>query len=271
MSNAHSPRGVDFHCHLDLFPDHAAAIERAEAARIYTLTVTTTPKAWARNHALTRGCRFVRVALGLHPQLVAEREAELALWERYLGETRYVGEVGLDAGPRFYRSFDAQQRVFRAVLERCAEAGGKILTVHSVRSVKIVLDMLEAHLPADRGRIVLHWFTGSRSEARRATELGCYFSVNAEMTRSERGLALLAELPLDRLLTETDGPFTQVAGRPAEPHDVAAAIAGIASTRGLTAEDVTSAVLRNLRALLQANRGYRHMLLREGGAQSPVP
>lgn len=252
MSNARSPRGVDFHCHLDLFPDHAAAIERAEAARIYTLTVTTTPKAWVRNHALTRGCRFVRAALGLHPQLVAEREGELALWEHYLGETRYIGEVGLDAGPRFYRSFDAQQRVFRAVLDRCADAGGKILTVHSVRSVNVVLDMLEGHLPPDRGRVVLHWFTGSRSEARRAAELGCYFSVNAEMARSERGRTLLAELPLERLLTETDGPFTQIAGRPAEPRDAAAAIAAIASTRGLTAEELTRAVLHNLQALLQS-------------------
>src|SRR5437868_891310 len=93
--------GVDFHCHLDLFQDYEAAIARAEAARIYTLTVTTTPKAWARNHELTRQTRFVRAALGLHPQLVAERAEELSLWERHLSETRYVGEVGLDAGPKF--------------------------------------------------------------------------------------------------------------------------------------------------------------------------
>jgi Tat protein secretion system quality control protein TatD with DNase activity len=50
----------------------------------------------------------VRAALGLHPQLVAERAGELPLWERHLPETRYVGEVGLDAGPRFYKALDAQ-------------------------------------------------------------------------------------------------------------------------------------------------------------------
>jgi TatD DNase family protein len=123
--------GVDFHCHLDLYPDYEAAIARAEAARIYTLTVTTTPKAWTRNHELTRGTHYVRAALGLHPQLVAERAGELPLWERHLPETRYVGEVGLDASPRFYKSLEAQRHVFRTVLERCAEAGGKILSVHS--------------------------------------------------------------------------------------------------------------------------------------------
>lgn len=242
--------GVDFHCHLDLYPDHEAAIARAEAARIYTLTVTTTPKAWARNQELTRHTRYVRAALGLHPQLVAERAAELPLWERFLSETRYVGEVGLDAGPRFYKSMDAQKHVFRGILERCAEAGNKILTVHSVRSASAVLDMIEQHLPQDRGTVVLHWFTGSKSEARRAAMLGCYFSVNAEMTRTDRGRSLVRDLPIDRILTETDGPFTQVDGRPSEPADVKATAAAIADLRQVPVSAVTAAVDSNLSSLL---------------------
>lgn len=243
--------GVDFHCHLDLYPDHEAAIARTEAARIYTLTVTTTPKAWARNHELTRHTRYVRAALGLHPQLVAERAGELPLWERLLSETRYVGEVGLDAGPHFYKSLDTQKHVFRGVLERCAEAGGKILTVHSVRSVPAVLDMIERYLPQDRGAVVLHWFTGSKSEARRAAALGCYFSVNAEMTRSNRGRALVTELPIDRILTETDGPFTQIDGRPSEPADVKTTVAAIADVWNLPVDSVAMTVNSNLRSLLE--------------------
>lgn len=251
MSDDLRPSGVDFHCHLDLYPDHRAAIARAESARIYTLTVTTTPRAWARNHELTRHTRYVRAALGLHPQLVAERAAELPLWERHLPETRYVGEVGLDAGPRFYRSLDAQKQVFRTVLETCAAAGGKILTVHSVRSAPAVLDMIDEHLPRDRGVVVLHWFTGSKSEARRGVDLGCYFSVNAEMCRSDRGRALVAALPLDRILTETDGPFTQIDGRPAEPADVPAAADAIARVRNVPVDGVSRAIQANLRALLR--------------------
>jgi TatD DNase family protein len=243
--------GVDFHCHLDLYPDLEAAIAKAEAARIYTLAVTTTPKAWSRNHELTRGTRYVRAALGLHPQLVAERAGELSLWERHLPETRYVGEVGLDAGPRFYKSLDAQKEVFRTVLERCAEAGGKILTVHSVRSVPAVLDMVERHLPRNRGIVVLHWFTGSKAEARRATALGCYFSVNAEMARTERGRTLVADLPMDRLLTETDGPFTQIDGRPTEPADSWMATEVVADVRKLSTDAITKAIRTNLQTLLR--------------------
>ena len=212
--------------------------------------MTTTPRAWSRNQALTRDTRFVRAALGLHPQLVAERAAEIELWEKHLPETRYVGEVGLDAGPRFYKSFEAQKQVFRTVLERCAEAGGKILTVHSVRSATAVLDMIETHLPSERGKIVLHWFTGSLSEARRAAALGCYFSINTEMARTERGRALLAALPSDRLLTETDGPFTQVSGRPAEPANAIAAVEALATVRAVDADIIARTVLANLRSLL---------------------
>jgi TatD DNase family protein len=242
--------GVDFHCHLDLYPDHEAAVSRAEASRIYTLTVTTTPKAWVRNNELTRHSRYVRAALGLHPQLVAGRAAELRLWERYLPETRYVGEVGLDAGPRFYKSLEVQTRVFRHILELCAVAGGKILSVHSVRSVPRVLDLIERHLPRDRGVVVLHWFGGTKSDARRAAALGCYFSVNAEMTRSSRGRALVAGLPIGRILTETDGPFTKLAGRPTEPADVHAAVASVALARGVSVDVIADVVRMNLRALL---------------------
>ena len=242
--------GVDFHCHLDLYPDHAAAIAAAEAAGIYTLAVTTTPKAWPRNRDLTKGLRFVRPALGLHPQLVAQRAHELADWKRYLAEARYIGEVGLDAGPRYYKSLDAQKQIFRTVLERCAAAGDKVLTVHSVRTASAVLDMMEAHLPPGRGKVVMHWFTGSLAEAKRATDLGCYFSINAEMGRSERGRTLIASLPDERLLTETDGPFTQTQGRPTQPADVYLAVEALANIRGGTPHAASEIVSTNLKTLL---------------------
>src|SRR4051794_9466911 len=112
---------VDFHCHLDLFPEPALAVSEAETAGVYTLAVTTTPRAWPRNYDLTHRTKFVRAALGLHPQLIAERSAEINLWEEYLPHTRYVGEVGIDAGPRYYRSADLQKEIFARILKRCAE------------------------------------------------------------------------------------------------------------------------------------------------------
>ena len=247
-------RWVDFHCHLDLYPDHEELVAECDREQVLTLAVTTTPRAWARNCELAARSSNVRVALGLHPQLVAERGAELGLLERLLAKTRYVGEVGLDAGPRFYRSFDAQERVFERVLSACAEQGGKVLTVHSVRAVAKVLGHLERRLPPDRGRVVLHWFTGTAAEARRAVALGCYFSVNAEMLRSPRHRQLVASLPADRLLTETDGPFVECDGRPVRPRDISNTVTMLAAARAEPVELTARTVIANLRDLMSEVR-----------------
>ncbi|MFO0432957.1 MAG: Qat anti-phage system TatD family nuclease QatD [bacterium] len=242
---------IDFHCHLDLYPDHAAAVQEAEAAGVFTLAVTTTPKAWSRNHELTRDTRHVRAGLGLHPQLVSSRADEIALWETLLPQTRYVGEVGLDAGPRFYKSLDQQKEVFARVLRACARAGGKIITVHSVRTTKAVLDHIEEHLPQRTNRVVLHWFTGSKSEAARALDMGCYFSVNGTMLNSEKAAALVRSLPVDRMLTETDGPFTAVDDRPSKPIDVAGTVKALAKLLDLAPTSLANAMRDNLRQVLQ--------------------
>ncbi|WP_440090400.1 Qat anti-phage system TatD family nuclease QatD [Pseudomonas fragariae (ex Marin et al. 2024)] len=252
LQNNSIPKWVDFHCHLDLYPDHERLILECDHAQVATLAVTTTPKAWRRNRELAASAQHVRVALGLHPQLVAERESELPLLESLLEETRYVGEVGLDAGPQFYPSFQAQERVFKRVLEACSEQGGKILTVHSVRSVSKVLSHIEQLLPIDRGRVVLHWFTGSGSEAKRAVELGCYFSINSQMLASAKHRKLVASLPSDRLLTETDGPFVQRGGLPTRPAtDIPKTVKALALLREQSQEEAAAQIVNNLRELVR--------------------
>jgi TatD DNase family protein len=252
-----SPALVDFHCHLDLFPDPVVAVRDAEAAGVYTLTVTTTPKAWPRNYEITKNTRHIRAALGLHPQLVTERANEIDIWERYLPQTRYVGEVGLDAGPKYYRSLNLQKEVFQRILQACDKAGGKILTVHSVRAAKTVLDLIQGNLPTGRGQVVLHWFTGSKSEARRAAELGCYFSVNTAMLRNERGRELVSALPIDRILTETDAPFTKTDQRPSRPSDVTGVVTELAMLHGRMPEDLRDTIAQNLRVLLGPSASIR--------------
>lgn len=224
-------------------------IAECDRERVATLAVTTTPKAWPRNRELAQRSTYVRIGLGLHPQLVAERENELPLFEYYLPEARYVGEIGLDAGPRFYRSFEAQERVFERILQACAEQGGKILSVHSVRSVGKVLGHLERSLPPDRGRVILHWFTGTAAEARRAVEMGCYFSINEEMLISPKHRKLIAGLPMDRLLTETDGPFVQRDGKSVRPYQVSKAVEEIAGINQVKPEFVANTILLNLKCL----------------------
>lgn len=255
--NTTASRWVDFHCHLDLYPEHSALIKECDSEEIATFAVTTTPKAYPRNVEMAANSPFVMVGLGLHPQLVAERAGELRLFERYLDTTRFVGEIGLDAGSKYYSSFEEQQRVFARILRACDEQGGKILSIHSVRSVSKVLAQLEQHLRPGRATPVLHWFTGTRSEAKRAAAMGCYFSINAEMLRSPKSQPLIQSLPLERILTETDGPFVLVDKRPARPTDIRESVEMLAAAMGAPPGILAAQVLQNFRSVMAAEETGR--------------
>ncbi|WP_363800566.1 Qat anti-phage system TatD family nuclease QatD [Lysobacter firmicutimachus] len=242
-------RWVDFHCHLDLYRDHERLVRQCDEEKIVTLGVTTTPKAFERNAEIAIGYPYALVGLGLHPQLVSERARELPLFERLLPRAHYVGEVGLDAGPRFYASFQEQRRIFERILRACDEQGNKVLSIHSVRSVSKVLRELEANLRNSTCVPVLHWFTGTRSEAARAIEMGCYFSINIEMIRAEKMHGLLRALPADRLLTETDGPFVTVEDRPIRPTDIPVTVSLLAEIRAADSGLFAQKILENLRML----------------------
>lgn len=194
---------------------------------------------------------FVRVGIGLHPHLAAERKSELPLFEALLKETRYVGEVGLDAGPRFYRSMPDQIEVFERILAICASQGGKILSVHSVRTAGKVLDMVESMLPVGRRRVVLHWFSGSKAEAKRAAELGCYFSINQKMLDKPKGQELVRSLPMDRLLTETDGPFVEENEQPIGPGNVQTALLRLSGTLAVPLDETRGLIVQNLTDLVR--------------------
>lgn len=241
-----TPRFVDYHCHLDLYPDYANQFSACTENRIATLAVTTTPRAWPRNRELAKSSPFVRVGLGFHPQLVAGRAAEFPLFKKYFSETRFIGEVGLDASPQHYKSYSEQKEIFEQILNLCASHGDKILSVHSVRATRDVLGLIEKVLPPGRSRVVLHWFGGTKSEGEWAARLGCYFSVNTEMLTKDTRRAVVATLPLNRILTETDGPFTNTLDEPSKPTDIPLVIKLLHSVFDKDEEELRMKIIDNL-------------------------
>lgn len=206
---------VDMHCHLDLYPEPRQQAEEIGRSGAYVLSVTTTPSAWLRTQALAAAHPRIKTALGLHPQLAAARIGELSLFDRLLPQARYVGEVGLDGSAECMPFWGEQMRVFDHVLASCALAGGRILTIHSRRAATQVLDALEQH--GGYGVAILHWFSGTKKELLRAIDMDCWFSVGDAMTRSKKGGELMALMPPERVLTETDGPFVRHRGSPIMP------------------------------------------------------
>jgi TatD DNase family protein len=239
---------IDFHCHLDLYPDPAAVVDECRRRGLYVLSVTTTPAAWKGTRALADGAMRIRTALGLHPQLAHDRRGELSLFDDLLPQVRYVGEIGLDGAPEFHPHWDAQIAVFEHILAKCAAAGGRIMTVHSRRASSAVLDRVAAFPGA--GAFVLHWFSGSTRDLDRAAKLGCWFSVGPAMLRGERGRILAACMPPERVLSESDGPFAQIGGATVLPWQVDVVVDGLSQVWSLPRERIDQMLLANLRRLL---------------------
>lgn len=213
---------IDFHAHLDLYPNVVHVIQNIVNMNMYVLSVTTTPSAWEGTNALSINFPRIKTALGLHPQIAHERYSELPLFDRLISKTRYIGEIGLDGGKEFKDHWNIQTMVFEHILRACTNAGGKILSIHSRHATSEVLNFIEKYPKA--GVPILHWFTGNKTELRRAISLGCWFSVGPAMLKSKRAIELVKEIPIDRLITETDGPFAQVNKVSAMPWDVAIAL-----------------------------------------------
>lgn len=239
---------IDFHSHLDLYPDGLALAREVNRRNNFTLVVTTSPRAYYATSRVFSGLENIHVGLGLHPEVVEAKAAELDVLVAGIKGARFVGEVGLDGSPRFRKSLELQERIFHAVLGECGKQGGRIVSIHSRGASQRTIEALKA--AGDVGVPVLHWFSGGIAELRTASRLGCWFSVGPAMLASEKGRGLLKYMPLDRVLPETDGPFTTERGLALKPWDAWSVCSTVSEVCAMPLEAVEELLRSNLRRLL---------------------
>ncbi len=239
---------MDLHCHVDLYPDHQEILNDIRQSNYYVLSVTTVPSAWEGTIKLTEGLKHCKTALGLHPQLAHQRKNELLLFDKLIGETRYIGEIGLDGSSGYKEHLDDQLLVFKHILKKCEEFDDKILTIHSLNAVDQTLDCL-GEFPKS-GTPILHWFLGTKKQVSEAVELGCYFSIGPAMLQSTRGKKVISWLPQDRVLLETDGPFAKVEGKVLFPSDVNVVVDYLGSLWDLELQSTLVQLRQNLVAII---------------------
>ena len=216
----------DTHCHVDQDHKPAALVAELESRKLTTIAVTNLPSHYVAALPHVRHCRYVRLALGLHPLAPSKHRDELPAFERLVRAADFVGEVGLD--------FSREVRQTRAIQVSSFERGlaslrsrSRFITIHSRGAEREVIAMLtQARVtPA-----VFHWFTGPLEAAEQALADGHFFSINAAMASSQRGRDLVRLLPHDRMLLESDYPHVRKGGAVAGPLHVehtAKAIGGI--------------------------------------------
>ncbi|MBR3157694.1 MAG: TatD family hydrolase [Atopobiaceae bacterium] len=205
------PHLVDAHVHLDFMANAREVAVDAASRGLCLFANTVTPDGYKRTIGLVGDLPNVRVGVGLHPRWVADGicgEDEIAGCVGLVPTTQWVGEVGLDFSAR-YTVGDARTRqleAFESVVRACSDVGGRVLSIHAVRSASAVLDVLCETGCAERCTCIMHWFSGSTEELWRAIRAGCWFSVNERQARTRRAKEQLKLIPLERMLYETDLP-----------------------------------------------------------------
>jgi TatD DNase family protein len=250
---------VDSHCHLD-FPDFAADIDgvlaRAKAAGVAKMvTISTRVKKFDQIRALAEAHGEIWCSVGTHCHSAAE-EADVGL-DDLLRLSEHpkcvaIGEAGLDyfydLAPR-----DQQMTGFRMHIA-AARQTGLPLVIHSRDADEDMARVLEEEMAVGAFPALLHCFSSGPELARRALAIGLYVSFSGILTfkKSEEVRAIAAEVPLDRLLVETDSPYLAPLphrGKRCEPAYVAETAKVLAAVKGVSPEEIAVATTANFHRL----------------------
>ena len=204
----------DAHVHANLMDSPLNVARSSHDAGLAFFTCGVTPQDYLElAPQLTQD--NIRVGLGAHPWYISDgrvTEKNIELLLELMEQTPYIGEIGLDFSSRYCVDGlqELQVKAFTQICARAAELSRngqpRVLSMHAVRSVDAVLDILEQTGAAQACIPIIHWFSGSSEELQRAIKLGCWFSVGEMSLKTKRGHEYAKVYPKDKLLTETDLP-----------------------------------------------------------------
>ncbi|MFW5454924.1 TatD family hydrolase [Thioalkalivibrio sulfidiphilus] len=247
---------IDTHSHFDdaaFDADRDACWARARAVGVEAQVLPAVSRAsWPKLRAVAAGDPRLYPAYGLHPMLLAEHTpTDLEALEAWIERERpvAVGECGLDY---FVADLDpdAQWSYFTGQLELARRYNLPVI-IHARRAVDQVAKALR-QCPGSRG--VVHSFSGSEQQARTLIDLGCLLGIGGPVTypRAQRLRRLVATLPLEAILLETDAPDQPAInhrGERNEPAFLPEIAVEIARLRDMEVEELAAATTRNARRL----------------------
>jgi TatD DNase family protein len=246
---------VDSHCHLD-FPDFASELDavmtRAREARVGAcVSIGTRMDGFARVREIAERFPDVWCSVGVHPH-EAEKEL-LDTPEVLIQATRHpkvvgIGETGLDY---YYEHSPRAQQVanFRTHIAAARQTGLPLI-VHTRDAEDETIAILSDAMAKGRFTGLIHCFTGTKRLADAALELGLYISASgiATFKKSDELRAVLKDVPLTRLLVETDSPYLApmpMRGKRNEPAFVRHTAAALAALRGVSERELEDATTEN--------------------------
>ena len=253
---------IDTHCHLDMdaYAGQLEAVVDAAAACgvVAIVTVGIDPASSVQAAAIARRFPGVWATVGIHPHHAAEAGAEQYAELRGLASdpaNKVVGygEIGLDYA-RNYAPVEVQQKAFAAQLGLARELNLPLI-IHDRDAHTDTLRLLRTHGPYPAGG-VMHCFSGDVAFAWEVMALGFYVSIPGIVTFSKSQVLqqVAREIPLERMLLETDGPFlapVPFRGKVNRPEYLVHTARKIAELRGIPLAEVARQTSHSARTLFR--------------------
>lgn len=237
---------LDAHCHIDRYKSPNKIALDADKRGVFTIAMTNLPSHFLAGLPHVQNIKRIRLALGMHPLVASHHMQERKLFEQSLSLTSFVGEVGLDFSREGKDTQDLQIDTFRFIA-KLVSGTHKVISLHSRGAEAEILEILaEFKITAS----IFHWYTGSVSSLDEAISHGHYFSVNPAMIRSEKGQQIIKRIPVDRLLTESDGPYVKNGKFSIKPWDVIEVEKYLSRIWDVPLGEVSERIWANFRRLL---------------------
>lgn len=236
---------VDTHFHLDYYRNHRQLYEIINELEQYTLCMTSSPGVFVSCQRMYKETAFLKFALGFHPREKSLSSKDFSDFLILASKVNYIGEVGMDFSSDAYISRSLQIDYFEKIVEMCARRN-ILMSVHLRKSENEAIEIIKKYHPQ---KCIIHWFTGSVSQLSQLISLGCYFSVNANMVQNRSTSQKVMQIPCEKILVESDGPFTKVNGKKYSPERLSEEYTIIESCLNIT--NLKEIVLSNFTALLQ--------------------
>lgn len=207
---------VDLHVHIDFYSNPTELANEYENLKIYTIFVTYLPEIFLKTRHKYENYKYVRMALGFHPDMVGEYSFDKSEFEKSLKYTRYIGEVGLDFSGSNQQFKNEQLDIFNQITSPKYNKGN-VYSIHSRKAESEVLEILKRN---NVKNAIFHWYTGGKKTLKDIASSGYFFSVNHKMLTSKNGREIIQSIPKSQLLFETDGPFARKDKKIVYPKDL---------------------------------------------------
>jgi hypothetical protein cdifA_02383 len=195
---------IDSHFHLNNYKNHKSLYQWINENEQYTLCVTNNPNIYYACIKKYKETKYIRFGIGLHPKDEYCNHFDVVKFCQLAQNTRYIGEIGLDAKSKI----DIQMQINN--LEKifmCTSNQRKIYSIHCRCAEHYLIEVLKNYCAE---RLIIHWYSGSIEKLNSLINLGCYFSVNANMLKTLKGKKNLNVIPKERIIVESDGPYTKL-------------------------------------------------------------